>query len=235
MGNPILHTLQRYDSAQDVALHSTLETAQISGTVVRTGLELFHGAASPALIEAAEEAPDRYELGLIEGERRAAERQDAAISAMEKSLAVLQTHFSQSLEVIRQEQTSSFIAVLETALPALVKQSYFQDARNMIKMLQSAKLDGKIIVRCAAQEEDSLSQLFKNSSDPERFKILPDNDTALQMTFEWENGGADIDYRQSAASAMQQLLNDHQTPITSAETSAEPITAPTPPLDIATS
>jgi len=222
MDNPVIQSRRRFD---DTALNISQRGARLAmaeGAALRkAGCELFHRASQAAQEQESKALPDPYEQGLAEGERRAARLHTDTIAAMEKSLSVLQTHFSQSLAQIQDEQAKILIDVLEAALPALTRQSFFKDVSSMIKALESSKINSPITVHCAPEDVEPLSQLFLNGSKSEQFKLGTTSLSSNDVRFEWTDGGADIDYRQSAAAAMRSLVA-HYKPQASGPSSSEP-------------
>ena len=212
MDNTVIHTFERFDDAQNGSPLRVENLTPDAGNVIMAGFELFHSApeiVSPSIaIE-----PDMYAQGLAEGQRRAADLHSATIAAMEKSLAVLQSHYNQSLKDIEHAQARVLIEVLEAALPALARQSFFKDFSEMIFALGSHASSGTINIQCAQEDIAPLTQLFQTTPNPAQFEISPLPAEQNEMRFEWQDGGADIDYKQSAAAAMRHLISQYQATI----------------------
>ncbi len=213
MDSTVIQSLRRFDDASQDRRRTEGQPILDGANIINVGCERFHSLPEPPMSASMAAPPDPYEQGLAEGERRAAHLHASTISAMEQSLSVLQTHFSQSLTQIRQDQAQVLMDVLEAALPALVRQSFFKDARNMIEALESSKRDAAITVHCAPEDKEPLSQLFQSSSNPDQFQFGETSLPANDMRFEWADGGADIDYRRAAAAAMRSLISQYDSQI----------------------
>jgi len=224
MDNTIIHTLERFENTQNASPLRIDNLTPDAGNVIMSGFELFHSApeiVSPSIaIE-----PDMYAQGLAEGQRRAAELHGATIDAMEKSLAVLQDHYSQSLKDIEQAQAQALIEVFETALPTLVRQSFFKDFSEMIFALGSHTSSNAISIQCAQEDIEPLTQLFQTTSNPAQFQISSLPVEQNEMRLEWQDGGADIDYKQSAKAAMHHLISQYQA------TAPAPLASHSPSID----
>lgn len=216
MDRPLVKSLEAFE---DASLNSlSLSMPAIPGkssapTVLRAGFELFHEPPGSFISDGEADNISVYQLGIAEGERRVSELHAATIAAMQTSLMHLQTSFAESLQNIQTQNAEAVSKVLGAIFPALANHSFTADFNNIFQKLLASELTGQIMICASELDLPQIEALLAGSPHSEAFTLISKDTPSGTLNLKWDNGGAIIDYAETAENAKQLLAQHFGPPI----------------------
>ena len=135
-----------------------------------------------------------FDEGYRLGKEEAEEASTLRATGVEEHLVQIVQHIDAVTAQIEESHRTAIVSVLETALPALARQTMSEEVAAVIADATKGHLSGAVIIKCHPELVLELEPIVSELTASHELKVVPDEEQEpLAVTLEWDQGNAEID------------------------------------------